>query len=785
MYRLLATLLLSLFSSFAFSFDTIVINQSQINANVVESSDYLLASEDSRSFLQISNPDISRRFTPVHGTKLGYNQFSDTTWLTFAIDNPGRDAIQLFLKIDAPFLDSAELYFNIVDTRSFERSVTGAEVAYRDRPYQVGTFVLPMIIEPGRQQIYLRLDPTTPTDVGIQLMDENTFVSGARIKVQFQTLMAAALIAIVLFSLVDYARFRSTRSLWATLVSSGFALNLSGWSGSIAWLLSSIPWIEVAAINIGAFLSVLGLGLFAVSLKNEPAQEHWLRDAVVWLTRILMIFILLSCLPVTRALLPLQVILIPVSLTVIAVFWFKQYFKSRPERPATLAFVAALLYFFLSTLVLIGMISAFSLLITLFSLLAIIISSIMALTAWRLSSSTSGQVAADSLGIGDVHWPLLRKLNHEIRGPINGVLGMSELLQDTTLSAHQHEYVNTIQTAGFSLLREADQLQNLIRIGLNRLPENEEEFDLYDLLESTLQPFSRIAHNKRLELILDVSPSLPSRYRGNAHIIAQILSNLLDNALKYTEQGEVLVQVKMAANGMIRFAIVDTGPGITKDSRAHIFNFPDSRKSTQQQPKDVHLGLPISKYLTTLLKGQISIKSELRVGSTFQLDLPLAPILTADTKPEPVIGIPFDELRIMVLDDNLTCRKMIEHVALSWGSDVLSMSNPQSAMANLHNQFHKAEPIDVLILDQNMPATTGIELADRIRQDTSLNSDIIIIMMTGVDDLTADFTGSDSGVQYILSKPVSARALKQTIKNAMPVINANRGKNHGKKSYFF
>jgi CheY-like chemotaxis protein len=173
------------------------------------------------------------------------------------------------------------------------------------------------------------------------------------------------------------------------------------------------------------------------------------------------------------------------------------------------------------------------------------------------------------------------------------------------------------------------------------------------------------------------------------------------------------------------------------------------------------------------------------MGTTFWVDLPLAVAKTKVTKPISNDGLKLDELRLMVVDDNLTCRKVIEHLAMSWGSDVLSMSNGQSALANLHNQFHKGEPVDVLILDQNMPSMSGFELAQRIRQDGGLNQDVIIIMLTGADDIASDVNDGETGIEYLLSKPVSARALNQTLKKALPKISKNREAHHAKKSLFF
>jgi CheY-like chemotaxis protein len=185
-----------------------------------------------------------------------------------------------------------------------------------------------------------------------------------------------------------------------------------------------------------------------------------------------------------------------------------------------------------------------------------------------------------------------------------------------------------------------------------------------------------------------------------------------------------------------------------------------------------------------LLGGQITFSSELRMGTTFWIDLPLAEVSTPAEIDDYSIQ-DLDQMRLMVVDDNLTCRKVIEHLGMSWGMDVFSMSNGQSALANLHNEYHKGTPVDVLVLDQNMPSMTGIELAERIRADTSLNTDIIIIMLTGVDVGHVDLDESRLNIQYLLTKPVSGRALKQTLMQAMPDIQANRDRTHAKKSLFF
>jgi signal transduction histidine kinase/CheY-like chemotaxis protein len=781
----LALILCTIFcSSVTLAFETILVNQNYLNVTVTQYSDYLNTPEEDFSILQVTKPSIERQFSPIHGDILKFNQISTTTWLTFAVNNPTGKPVQMYLKIDAPFVESAELFSDLNEDSGYNRVATGIETPYKKRPYQMGNAVLPIDIANGYQQMYLKITPIEATNMRIRLLDENTLLRESRREVQFNTLIISLLLGGICITILNYVRYRMQSPIWAGAAILGFVINLPGWTGSIAWWFGGIPFVEVAANNVGAFLILMSIGHFLTQIRSEN-YSSWLSSAIVWLSRFFALLVFISFLPLTTALVPLQIVMIPVTLTVVGIFWFDQRPTSASERIALLAFAFVIVYFLTTTLILVGLISAFPTIHTFLSILAVASSGCLAWASWLSAKSKGARIAVEGMVIPDVHWPLLRKVNHEIRGPINGVLGMAELLQDTTLSAHQQEYVNTIQTAGFSLLREADQIQNLIRIGLNRLPESEDEFDLYDLIEDTVQPFSRVAHSKHLELVLDIAPEIPTRYRGNAHIISQILSNLLDNALTFTEQGEVLIQVKPWQNNRIRFSITDTGPGIAKENKNLLYAFPDPKNDQQQLPKDVHLGLPISKYLVGLLGGQLSLSSELRMGTTFWVDLPLAVAKTKISKPISNDGLKLDELRLMVVDDNLTCRKVIEHLAMSWGSDVLSMSNGQSALANLHNQFHKGEPVDVLILDQNMPSMSGFELAQRIRQDSGLNQDIIIIMLTGADDIASDVNDGETGIEYLLSKPVSARALNQTLKKALPKISKNREAHHAKKSLFF
>lgn len=226
---------------------------------------------------------------------------------------------------------------------------------------------------------------------------------------------------------------------------------------------------------------------------------------------------------------------------------------------------------------------------------------------------------------------------------------------------------------------------------------------------------------------------------------------------------------------------------MAKDTQERMFDLPSDKNPLGQSPKDVHLGLPICKYLINLLGGQLSISSELRAGTTFWVDLPLASTLPKGFSRTSTDENALNGIRLMVVDDNMTCCKVIEHLAQNWGMNVVTMTNAQSALANLHYEFHKNKPVDVLVLDQNMPSMTGTEMAMRVRQDPELNRDIIIIMLTGSDAVAAELEDEGLGVKHILRKPVSARTLKESLLLSLPEILQNRETHRAKQnnSYFF
>ena len=753
----------------------VLLNQDEFKLNVLPHADYLADPEDRLSVYQLQQDGLSNRFTPVHNSLLRNGFFDGALWLRVPVINSDGQARTYYFYVESHANHQIEAF--APDRRGQFSSVkSGAAVPLSNRPEPLGSYVLPVTVLPGTQTLYLKLQSEDPLNTTVLLMDSRSLY----LKLASEIAVHSALLAIQILVL---ARHHHLALAWAVLFNLGLIAFNTGWTGMVSFLLPGVSYVDIHARNAGGLLTIVSLAGLLVCFREER-YPPWLREGLRWLLRGFGLLCAVALLPFARNMSPLLLTLIPTCLLAMGAFWFYQRENTPHEHWALAGFSGTILLFFLIVVASLGLVISVAFHAALLHLVSLLTMAAVSWSAYRHVRQKGSRLAVDGLNLPTLHWPLLRKLNHEMRGPINGVLGMTELLQDTSLSAHQQEYVNTVQAAGFSLLRQADQLQNLVRIGLNRLPDSEDEFDLYDLLEDAIQPYSRLAHAKQLELVMDVAPELPTRYRGNAQIIAQIISNLLDNALNYTESGEVLIQVKPWNNQRIRFSVTDTGPGLPKELKNSLFEFPIAPAEEPLSPREVRLGLPITRVLVGLLGGQLSFSSELRMGTTFWIDLPLEEVAeTGDVDDYSTQDL--DQIRLMVVDDNLTCRKVIEHLGMSWGMDVFSMSNGQSALANLHNEFHKGAPVDVLVLDQNMPGMTGTELAERIRSDDALNRDIVIIMLTGVDVGHVDLDESRLNIQYLLTKPVSGRALRQTLMQAMPDILSNREHHHVKKSFFY
>ena len=363
----------------------------------------------------------------------------------------------------------------------------------------------------------------------------------------------------------------------------------------------------------------------------------------------------------------------------------------------------------------------------------------------------------------------LARMSHEIRTPMNAIIGMADLLWETSLASEQREYVRIFRKAGSQLLDLINDILDLSKVESGHLVLESIDFDLGEVLDKTLEMMAIRAHEKGLELALRIAPEIPTALVGDPARLRQVLINLIGNAIKFTEQGEVIVRVERdpedAAAGALRFAVCDTGIGVPEETREVIFApYSQVDTSTTRKFGGSGLGLAISREVVELMQGRIWVESSIGVGSTFYFTARFSVGSKAPLRvPSGRMGL--KDVKTLVIDDNATNRLILREMLSHWGAVVTEAAGGEQGLSELLRAQQAAVPYALVLLDCRMPAVDGFQVAEEIHQDPTL-AGTTILMLTS-DNRAGDFARSrDLGVAAYLVKPVKRAELLEAIQEA-------------------
>ncbi len=704
------------------------------------------------------------RFTPSHAQALKFGISNAYYWLRFSVSNPYMQPREVVFTLSDSDFNLIEV-FDITGPDSYQH-LTMAHPARDLTGGFMQAYPVVLNIPPQSTRTYLlQVHSEGLFSAHVHLLSRDRFLGGEQ---KYSTLVGISL-GWVLATLAFFVYVWRTRQLPMAVAGTAYCLTIivyqPAWTGHLHLLFNISP---AAADKIGEVMLALSASAHLAAGALLRWQGNYARtiQQLMIITGILhvplsLLFILVWPQP---AMLLIASTILLTSLMVIPLMWFM---RSRDQEARQWLMGGHIL-------VVIGTLMA---LMTSYNLLSLdsfttwapvlipffVIASLVA--AVMLQASPHQQ--PDQLPKSDLRLTpaLLSQLSHELRTPINGVIGMNELLTDTPLSHQQRDFTDTIALAGQDLLHVANEISDMARLLNGSLELERQPVVPEQLFSRLLSHFQHEAARKQVELVLDLSDDLPACLTGDLNRLQTLLYNLLSRALAYTENGEMTLHASPYQSGAVRgmrLQIQLSSTIIKQDELKSAFQILQHHLPVPDSRNDKHWNLLLTRHLLQRMQGHLDVESMTSQGASLTLYLPLP----GDTSGRVPVAIPDGSLvgrRILIVDDNASLRSVIERQAKRWGMRPDSTYSGKEALAMLRNQITIGQPYDVIIIDHDMPVMNGLQLAERIEHDRDIAIKPARLMLTGLNLAAVREEALAAGIQQLLAKPADSERLRQAL----------------------